>query len=634
MNIGLGSTFTNLATGTFDIHANASITSTGHGSGPAGAFENYGLIKISGGASAGIGLINNYGTIDVVAGSLSFAGTNSGVINAADGTALRLGGMFGSTSIINADNASVLIGSATIAGKFNAGSVKVSGDVNLTATNPVVGALDIHDATLRLDTGAPITVPSLKLQGTSLHNDTSFSGGVRGGTDVLNVSGMFEWIGGTLVDSGTTNALGGIVIKRGDDSNTGGKQLRGGHVLNNFATATWVEFDLVMNEGAIFNNKPGAVVDFTNNFGITHFPHLNPKPVFNNDGTLRKSGGDAPGGIIPTPSSTITVTFNNRGAVEVDSGLLRLTGGGTSAGSFTVAPGKSIEFAGGHVLEATSSVNAASATVLFSSFSEDQIAGNFQAAKTQVTGGVAFTDNAPQLGILEVSSGQLRLAAAQASSIGVVVNGSGAIVIERGSALQLSSGTFLQTFGTTVVDGSLTTAFADIRSGFLAGSGVINGSVMNGGVLRPGSIGGNGVAGEGAGQFSILGDYEQVGLLEIGVGGHDAGTQHDLLAISGHAALAGSLMVTLLDGFEPVAGDTFTIATFLSRSGTLAFTIGASISPTLRFVPVYEGDSLVLQVMAVPEAKTWIMMMIGVTTIIGWTGRRSRATRRYAVARS
>jgi len=623
MNISLGSTFTNLATGTFDIHVNTSITSTSHGSGAAGAFENYGLIKVSGGASAGIGLINNYGTIDVLAGGLSFAGTNFGVINAADGATLRLGGMFDSTSMINAGNARVLIGSATIAGKFNAGSVKVSGDANLTATNPVIGALDIHDATLRLNTGAPITVPSLILQGTSLHNDTNFSGGVRGGTDVLNVSGMFEWIGGTLVDSGTTNAFGGIVIKRGDDSNTGGKQLRGGHVLNNFATATWMEFDLVMNEGSIFNNKPGAVVDFTNNFGITHFPHLNPQPVFNNDGTLRKSGGDAPSGIVPTPSSAITVTFNNRGSVEVDSGLLRLTGGGTSTGSFTVAPGKAIEFAGGHVLQTTSSVNAASATVLFSSFSEDRVAGNFQAAKTQVTGSVAFTDNAPQLGILEVSRGQLRLAAAQASSIGVV-NASGAIVIERESVLQLSSGTFLQTFGTTVVDGSLTTVLADIRSGFLAGSGAIGGSVMNGGVLRPGGIG-SGVAGEEAGQFSILGDYEQIGLLEIGIGGHDAGIQHDLLSVSGHATLAGSLTVMLLNGFEPVAGDMFTIVTFLSRSGTLAFTIGASITPTLRFVPVYESDSLVLRVTAVPEANTWIMLMIGVTTIIGWTRRRSLA---------
>lgn len=630
LNISLGSRFTNLASGTLEIQTSLSVNSTSHGSGAPGTFENHGLVKVS--ANAGIGLINNYGTIDITAGGLNFFGNNYGTIHAASGTLLGLFGTFGDASVINATGANVTIGAATVAGVFNAGAVTVNDYATLTAANATLGPLKIVNARLRLDTGTPLTVPSLSLHGSSVGSFTGIVGGARGGSDVLNVTGVLEWLGGTLTDAGTTNALGGIEIRRGDNVTTGGKRLDGSHILNNFATATFSDFNLAMGGTATFNNKPGALVDFTQNVGVES-SSFGSGPVFNNDGTVRKSGGDAPAGILPTPSSRVAVAFNNRGLVEVNSGLLRLEAGGTSTGSFTVASGKAIEFAGGHVLETTSSVNAAAATVFFSSSPEDRIAGHYQAGRTVVAGNVAFVGNAPTLGTLELTSGHLRLVSAQATSAGGAVHQFGTLTIDGGAVLRIGAGaTYTQTFGTTVVDGLLDTPLADMR-GVLAGSGSIMGSLVHGGRLRPGGAAPGGAAGGGIGKLTVLGEFTQLagGQLLIGILGHQPASQHDVLAISGHATLAGSLIVELLDGYVPVLGDIFTILTFSSRTGSLAFTSGSAISPTLRFVPVYDGDSLALHVTAVPEARTWVMMAMGLMLVIGWG--RMRGTQTMAKAR-
>lgn len=55
--------------------------------------------------------------------------------------------------------------------------------------------------------------------------------------------------------------------------------------------------------------------------------------------------------------------------------------------------------------------------------------------------------------------------------------------------------------------------------------------------------------------------------MHIELGGTTAGTEYDHLAISGEAALNGTVHVTLIDGFTPAAGDAFNIVTYGSWTG-------------------------------------------------------------------
>ena len=67
----------------------------------------------------------------------------------------------------------------------------------------------------------------------------------------------------------------------------------------------------------------------------------------------------------------------------------------------------------------------------------------------------------------------------------------------------------------------------------------------------------------------MQGDYTQqsAGVLEIQLGGTTAGTEYDQLTVTGTATMAGTLNVSLIDGFIPQVGDSFTILPYGTRSG-------------------------------------------------------------------
>jgi hypothetical protein len=113
---------------------------------------------------------------------------------------------------------------------------------------------------------------------------------------------------------------------------------------------------------------------------------------------------------------------------------------------------------------------------------------------------------------------------------------------------------YAQTAGVTKLDGGAIASSSplNIQGGLLAGTGTIFGGVDNGGNTSPGFS---------PGLIAISGDYTQQpsGQLSIELGGAVAGTQYDQVAVSGHVALAGALNLSLVDGFAPVFGQSFTI---------------------------------------------------------------------------
>ncbi|MBA3482427.1 MAG: hypothetical protein H0T51_11480, partial [Pirellulales bacterium] len=85
------------------------------------------------------------------------------------------------------------------------------------------------------------------------------------------------------------------------------------------------------------------------------------------------------------------------------------------------------------------------------------------------------------------------------------------------------------------------------------GVGTLTGNVSHaGGVIAPGNS---------AGKLNVTGNYTQTtsSRLQIEIGGVTPATQHDILDITGSAALGGNLELFVINGFAPLPSDTFTI---------------------------------------------------------------------------
>ncbi len=117
-----------------------------------------------------------------------------------------------------------------------------------------------------------------------------------------------------------------------------------------------------------------------------------------------------------------------------------------------------------------------------------------------------------------------------------------------------------------IINGIVSIAGNIVQNGTLKGTGtlVVNNGLTNSGTLSPGN---------GPGLFNVTGDFVNAptGILEIELGGNTtAGTDFDQLAVSGNAALGGTLNILLVDNFVPQTGQTFTILTAAAVSGTFA----------------------------------------------------------------
>jgi len=100
-----------------------------------------------------------------------------------------------------------------------------------------------------------------------------------------------------------------------------------------------------------------------------------------------------------------------------------------------------------------------------------------------------------------------------------------------------------------------------VNAGTLGGSGEVDGNLTNnsGGTVAPGAS---------PGILTVDGSYTQAsgGTLEIELGGLTAGQQHDQLNVLGSLDLDGTLMISLIDDFSPVDGNTFDIFNFTNAT--------------------------------------------------------------------
>ncbi|HUF63049.1 MAG TPA: hypothetical protein VMN36_13310, partial [Verrucomicrobiales bacterium] len=164
----------------------------------------------------------------------------------------------------------------------------------------------------------------------------SLAGGTLAGDAALTITGSASWTGGLMTETGRT-----VVAEDATLTISGnfGKGMDAGRVLENRGTVLWSGGGINLNNtnqggsGKIENALTGVFVMQIESGSISAsgFGDLNtpPLPSFDNAGTLRKTGG--------TSESIVAVPFTNTGTVEVETGTLRLTGGGSNAGRVSVA---------------------------------------------------------------------------------------------------------------------------------------------------------------------------------------------------------------------------------------------------------------------------------------------------------
>jgi hypothetical protein len=180
---------------------------------------------------------------------------------------------------------------------------------------------------------------------------------------------------------------------------------------------------------------------------------------------------------------------------------------------------------------------------------------------------------------------------------------SGATLVFDSPGYTLTSASSVSGSGSVVFDSGTTTL-----GGTLSASGgftIQNGATAQGSAALTGNLTNNGTLIVGtpttAGTLTINGNYTQGSgaVLNIAVGGLTPGTQYDQLNVTGTATLAGTLNLSLINGYLLTAGSTFYILNWGSDSGSFS-TINGTSQGGRTFVPVYESTDLKLNVVVLP----------------------------------
>ncbi len=169
------------------------------------------------------------------------------------------------------------------------------------------------------------------------------SGGSLGGTNAVYAEATFIWSGGNISGQGLVAAGSGVTI-----SNGSGNLNLTGRILANALDGVWTGNpggSITISGGGVLSNYANSTLDAEFDGSLANSTGAN---LFANSGLFRKTGR--------TGSTTIGVPIANTGTMEVQTGTLSLTGGGTSTGTFNVSSNAALNIGGGSADFTTNSV--------------------------------------------------------------------------------------------------------------------------------------------------------------------------------------------------------------------------------------------------------------------------------------
>jgi hypothetical protein len=438
----------------------------------------------------------------------------------------------------------------------------VANAVTLTLDGQFQNTGEFHNTagvfTLQSATG---NAGTLEINGGELRPQAAFansgtmklSSGYLGGPGTVTNSGTFQWTGGWIDNA--TNFVGSVVNTSNAFTISGAaSKLMFGPLTNSDTITQSGGSEIDIGGQTTLTNQSAAIYNITDDSKIgSGFQGGN----VSNAGTFKKSGG--------TGTSDVDAAFANTGTIQVDTGTLRFTGGGTlNGGSFSVAGGATAEIQGGGNFSVIGANTASGGGTLKISGGHVFVAGGNSGSFTNFTGGtnLVVTSN----GILEAKSGgTLTLNLTGSSSVQLT----GGSIGEAGSTLnngnfQWSGGDIRGNVTNTSANFTITTSSHTLVTGTLANSGSM--TVSGGGVNI---AGGGTLANQAGGLLDILDDSDI-----------DAGFQGGFLTNAGTFRKSGGSGTTLI-------GIPFSnTGTIVINSGTLQASGGSftlSSSSTLEF---------------------------------------------------
>ena len=270
------------------------------------------------------------------------------IVNAGSGTFTRSAGAGTGTIAAAFDNEGTVTGAAGTLAFSGGGSGPASGTFHASGGARVA----LTGGTFVLGAGASFTGSGVTVDGERFHRrghhgrggaTLTLAGGTIGGSGTLTVNGTLRWTGGTMSGSGTT-----LIAATGTlDMDPASSYLYLERTLQNDGSAIYTPGP--SGYGLYFSG--GTATTFQNN-GDFDYQGLaagaNDTSMLDGGfGTIVNAGSGTFTRSAGTGTSTISIPFDNDGAVTGAAGTLAFTGGGTSSGTFDTSGSGKVVLASG-----------------------------------------------------------------------------------------------------------------------------------------------------------------------------------------------------------------------------------------------------------------------------------------------
>jgi hypothetical protein len=472
---------------------------------------------------------------------------------------------------------------------------------------------------------------SLALNGDGLDNQGSLvlRGGTLHGSGVLANNASFSGFGAIAGSGGFFNrgtlaqGAGALVL-----NNTGGHSNQGLWSLG-------AQSDLQISGASRSLNNQGQLLlaggkvsgagSLNNGMGGTVSGRGRIDSRFANGGTLALGAGE---------QLTVSLGFVNTGLVDMGAGSALLAGGalvnnGLVAGRGRVANAVSNEAQGR--IQADGGVLVLGGSVSNSGLMEAQAGGTLllqgalaaQTGTLQLSGGTIDTasNELHNEGVIRgfgtlrstliANAGQMQFSGGSAQVHGSVDHLAGAAIIVSGGGVGSFYGNVQAQAGSEirVSAGSAAVFFGNVSQ---ASGAAFNGT---GSFHFEGGLSVGQSPGLGGAQGDVL--FGSGNLYRAEIGGLAGGTGYDRFVVGGALGFGGALQLSLLDGFEPAAGQRFDLFDWAQRSGQFASIdfSAAALADGLRWDTsrLYSDGSV--GVTAVPEPGAWALMAGGLLAL-------------------
>ncbi|MBV8102094.1 MAG: autotransporter domain-containing protein [Verrucomicrobia bacterium] len=437
------------------------------------------------------------------------------------------------------------------AGTYSGATILMSGTFQAESTgifSPNSAFMLNSASTLDLN-GFNNTIGSLAGTGTVINSGSANAILTVGSNNTSTVfSGVIE--DGTTATLGLTKVGTGTLTLAGADTYSGPTQVIGGRLQAGVVGAFSPNSAFTVNSTLDLNGFNNAVGSLAGTGTVINSGSANAILTVGNNGTSTvfsgaiEDGTTATLGLTKVGTGTLTLAGADTysGPTQVIGGTLRagVAGAFSSTSAFTV--NSTLDLNGfnntiGSLSGTGTVVNSGPANATLTVGNDDS---------STVFSGLIEDGTTATLGLTKVGTGTLTLSGADTYTGPTTVNA-----------------------GTLVVNGSIASAETFVNpGGVLTGIGSIRGSVVNNGIVIPGNP---------TGTLTISGNYVQNsnGTLRISVGGTAPG-QFGVLAVGGHATLAGTLQIVSINGFQLAVGNKLT---FLTATGGVSGTFSTIQNP-------------------------------------------------------